>query len=76
MPARWEGIRNDFPITEKYVYLANAAIAPIPIPVYNELSKFYSEALNYGGTFWNEWAIKVEETRDLYAKLLILLVRE
>jgi cysteine desulfurase / selenocysteine lyase len=70
MPARWEGIRNDFPITEKYVYLANAAIAPIPIPVYNELSKFYSEALNYGGTFWNEWAIKVEETRDLYAKFI------
>lgn len=66
----WDKLRNDFPITKKYVYLANAAIAPIPIPVYNEVSKFYQDILNHGLTLWDEWENKMEKTRDLYAKFI------
>jgi cysteine desulfurase/selenocysteine lyase len=66
----WVKLRDDFPITKKYAYLANAAIAPIPMPVYNEVSKFYQDLLNHGQTFWDEWEIKMEQTSDLYAKFI------
>lgn len=63
-------LRDDFPITKKYTYMANAAIAPVPIPVYNEMLKFYKEMLNHGQTLWDEWENKMEETRALYAKFI------
>ena len=70
MPRNWRRFRDDFPIIKKYVYLANAAISPIPIPVYNKVSTFYQQVLNNGGTYWDEWVTKLEETRDLYAKFI------
>jgi len=66
----WNKLRDDFPIATKYAYLATAAIAPIPMPVYNEVSKFYQEILNHGQTLWDEWESKMEQTRDLYAKFI------
>jgi selenocysteine lyase/cysteine desulfurase len=70
----WVKLRDDFPITKKYTYLANAAIAPIPMPVYNEVLKFYKDILNHGQTSWDEWENKMEETRTLYAKLLVAVI--
>jgi len=70
MPRNWRRFRDDFPIINKYVYLANAAISPIPISVYNEVSTFYQQVLNHGGALWDEWVTKFEETRDLYAKFI------
>jgi cysteine desulfurase/selenocysteine lyase len=70
MARNWRRFRDDFPIIKKYVYLANAAISPIPIPVYNKVLTFYQQLLNNGGTLWDEWVTKLEETRDLYAKFI------
>src|SRR5918992_2080901 len=67
---KWNKLRDDFAVTKKYVYLANAAIAPIPVPVYNKVSEFYSEVLNYGETSWDQWVGKTEETKDLCAKFI------
>src|SRR5918999_6610469 len=67
---KWNKLREDFAVTKKYVYLANAAIAPIPVPVYNKVSEFYSEVLNHGETSWNQWVGKTEETKDLCAKFI------
>jgi selenocysteine lyase/cysteine desulfurase len=66
----WNKLRDDIAVTKKYVYLANAAIAPIPVPVYNKVSQFYSEVLNHGETSWNQWIDKTEETRDICAKFI------
>jgi cysteine desulfurase / selenocysteine lyase len=66
----WNKVREDFPITKKYTYLANAAIAPIPVLVYNEVLKFYQDVLNHGQTSWGKWEARMEETRDLYAKFI------
>ena len=46
------------------------AIAPIPMPVYNEVSRFYQDVLNHGQTLWEDWEIKMEQTRDIYAKFI------
>ncbi|MFL6489664.1 MAG: aminotransferase class V-fold PLP-dependent enzyme [Nitrososphaera sp.] len=66
----WNKLRDDIAVTKKYVYLANAAIAPIPVPVYNKVSEFYNEVLNHGETSWNKWIEKTEETRDICAKFI------
>src|SRR5918912_3082358 len=69
MPS-WDRIREDFPVTEKYTYLSNAAISPIPRQVLEEISKFHQEMSMHGGAFWEIWAEKMEQTRDLYAKFI------
>jgi len=66
----WDKLREDFPVTKRYTYLANAAITPIPVPVYNEVSKYYYDILNHGRTLWDEWEAKMEQTRDLFAKFI------
>jgi cysteine desulfurase/selenocysteine lyase len=70
MPKNWDRLREDFPITKSYTYLANAAITPIPLPVYTEILKFYQGALYHGGTIWSDWIDAMEETRDLYSKFI------
>jgi selenocysteine lyase/cysteine desulfurase len=69
MPS-WDRIREDFPVTEKYIYLSNAAISPIPKQVLEESSKFYQELSEHGGALWEVWAEKMEQTRDIYAKFI------
>ncbi|MBV9668466.1 MAG: aminotransferase class V-fold PLP-dependent enzyme, partial [Nitrososphaeraceae archaeon] len=67
---RWDRIRDDFPVTEKYTYLSNAAISPIPKQVLEESLKFYQELSEHGGAFWEVWTEKMEQTRDIYAKFI------
>ena len=66
----WNQFRDDFLSTKKYVYLDNAVIAPIPKPVYKEVLHVCEEFLNYGGTLWDKWTTKMEQTRELYAKFI------
>ncbi len=66
----WNKFRDDFPTTKKYAYLDNAAIAPIPVPVYKDVLKLYEEFLNHGRTLWDKWNMKMEHTRELYAKFI------
>jgi selenocysteine lyase/cysteine desulfurase len=70
MPKNWDRLREDFPITKSYTYLANAAITPIPLPVYTEILKFYQGAIYHGGTIWSDWIDAMEETRELYSKFI------
>gem|GEM_PF-6975778 len=71
----WVKLREDFPVIKKYTYLANAAIAPIPIQVYNEVSKFYKDILNHGQTLWDEWEIKTNR-QGLYTPNLSELITD
>src|SRR5690349_24632914 len=66
----WDKLREDFPVTRKYCYLANAAIGPIPVTVYNEVSKFYQDAMCHSERLWNDWVVKIQNTKDLYAKFI------
>jgi cysteine desulfurase/selenocysteine lyase len=66
----WNRIREDFPVTNKYSYLANAAISPIPSQVENALSEFYKENMSYGGTQWRKWIDCIEDTRRMYAAFI------
>jgi selenocysteine lyase/cysteine desulfurase len=70
MKLDWIKIRNDFPITKKYSYLNNAAISPIPIPVYREACKFYKNLMDHGGEIWTKYIKVKEETRKRYAEFI------
>ena len=70
MKRDWIKIRNDFPITQKYSYLNNAAISPIPIPVYREACKFYENLMDHGGKIWPKYVKVKEETRKRYAEFI------
>jgi cysteine desulfurase / selenocysteine lyase len=66
----WNRLREDFPVTRKYSYLANAAISPIPIQVQNAVLEFYKENMSYGGTHWQKWIDCIEEARRRYAAFI------
>jgi cysteine desulfurase / selenocysteine lyase len=72
----WDELREDFPVTKRYTYLANAAVTPIPMPVYNEVSKYYDDILNHGSTLWDNWETKMEQTREMFAKFIGAYNRE
>ena len=66
----WDKLREDFPVTRKYCYLANAAIGPIPVTVYDEALKFYKDVLYHSEHLWSSWVTKIQNTKDLYAKFI------
>lgn len=70
MSPDWNKYRDDFPVLQKYSYLNNAAISPIPKTVYQQAVKFYRDSLYYGGTLWNRWEKMIEQTRELYANFI------
>lgn len=67
---QWNRLREDFPVTKKYSYLANAAISPIPSQVEYAVSEFYKENMFYGGTRWQKWIDIIEEARKMYAAFI------
>jgi selenocysteine lyase/cysteine desulfurase len=66
----WDKLREDFPVTRKYSYLANAAIGPIPVTVYNEVIRFYQDIMCHSEHLWNDWVVKIQDTKDQYAKFI------
>ncbi|HZD34084.1 MAG TPA: aminotransferase class V-fold PLP-dependent enzyme [Nitrososphaeraceae archaeon] len=66
----WNKLREDFPITKKYSYLANAAISPIPSQVRSAVLDFYKENMLQGGTYWRNWIDCIEEARQIYASFI------
>jgi selenocysteine lyase/cysteine desulfurase len=72
----WNRLRQDFPVTSKLSYLANAAISPIPTPVRDAVLEFYNDNMICGGTLWEKWMESLEETRRLYAALIGAQIEE
>ncbi|HZB73827.1 MAG TPA: aminotransferase class V-fold PLP-dependent enzyme, partial [Nitrososphaeraceae archaeon] len=66
----WNRLREDFPVTRKYSYLANAAISPIPSQVQNAVSEFYKESMVRGGIPWKKWVDCIEQARRMYAAFI------
>ena len=71
----WDELSEHFAVTKRHTYLAKAAITPIPMPVYNEVSKYYNDILIHGRTLWNESA-KIERTRTCLRNLLEHTIRK
>lgn len=57
-------------VTKRYVYLDNAAVAPICDPAADGLRRYAEEANLHGEIKEPTWSMRVDETRTLAARLL------
>lgn len=66
----WDKWRKQFPVTEKYIYLNHAGIAPLPLCVHQAMEGFLDDATNNGAVNSNHWSATAEVCRANAAKLI------
>ncbi|MCC6711749.1 MAG: aminotransferase class V-fold PLP-dependent enzyme [Candidatus Dadabacteria bacterium] len=64
-----EKYRREFPVTDSYVYLDNAGVAPVPLRVGTAVAEFLKEASSLGFAGYAKWMESVERVRGLSARL-------
>jgi cysteine desulfurase/selenocysteine lyase len=62
--------RRDFPVTEKYIYLDHAGVAPASLRVKAAVEKFLAESTVYGAFHYPQWAQRVIDVRSCCARLI------
>lgn len=72
----WAQFRALMPITGKWAYFDNAAVAPLPAPSRDAIEKWAREAAQEGDTVCSKWLRQVEQTRQAAALLLGAAVSE
>jgi len=70
MTLNLEQIRADFPITEDYIYLDNAALFPYPTPVVERVAAKLRERSQFGVHKYSGWLEIVEKARAQVAQLI------
>ncbi|MBI4469776.1 MAG: aminotransferase class V-fold PLP-dependent enzyme [Acidobacteria bacterium] len=63
-------LRALFPITEKFIYLNHAAVAPLSKRVVSAMHEQAEEVARYGTRHWPKWMAGVEGTRRSLARLI------
>ncbi len=63
-------LRQLFPVTNNFIYLNHAAVAPISIPAYEAMQRYTQDLLQHGLVHWREWGQEVEKVRGLAARLI------
>lgn len=63
-------IRQLFPVTNNYVYLNHAAVAPLSIPVVEAMQRYTYDLREHGLVHWREWGAQVERVREIAARLV------
>lgn len=66
----FELYRREFPVTEKYLYLDHAGVAPLSLRVRSAVERFLKEATDGGAFHYPKWAQQVGATRRACAKLV------
>jgi len=62
--------RRDFPVTEKYIYLDHAGVAPASLRVKTAVEKFLAESAGCGAFHYPHWVQRVIEIRSSCARLI------
>jgi selenocysteine lyase/cysteine desulfurase len=69
-------LRAQFPVTDQYIYLNHAAVAPLPQSVIYAVNRVTQEKGDSGGLHWMDWEEEAEETRKAIAKLINAMPEE
>lgn len=69
-------IRQLFPVTQNYIYLNHAAVAPLPLPVYEAMEQHLRSLREQGLVNWPEWGAAIRRVRGLCAQLINASPRE
>ena len=51
----WQEYRDQFPVTERLVYLNHAAVAPLAKPAADAMKHLADDVLNYGSLHYDQW---------------------
>jgi cysteine desulfurase/selenocysteine lyase len=62
--------RDQFPVTQKYVYLNHAAVAPLARPAAEAMKWLADDALLHGSTHYDEWLATYDGLRRGTARLI------
>lgn len=63
-------LRALFPVTQNYVYLNHAAVAPISQPVYARMQEYTRDLLDAGFANFRHWLGEVRRVRELAARFV------
>ena len=69
-PDRWDIYRKWMPVSDRWAYFDHAAVAPLPQPTADAISKWCQQATQEGDTVWLEWNRGVERVHDLTASMI------
>jgi cysteine desulfurase/selenocysteine lyase len=66
----WRQYRDEFPVTERLVYLNHAAVAPLPKTCAKAMQDFADDALRHGSLHYDQWLDTYDGLRRAAARLL------
>lgn len=66
----WEAIREEFPVTRKWIYFNHAGVAPIPLRTSTAIEAAAQEAATHGACLYDRWMEQVEGVRRQCAGLI------
>ena len=66
----WKEYRDQFPVTEKLIYLNHAAVTPLPRPAAEAMQGLAQDALEYGSLHYDKWLDTYERVRVAAARLI------
>jgi cysteine desulfurase / selenocysteine lyase len=66
----WREYRDQFPVTERFVYLNHAAVAPLAKPAADAMKHLADDVLHYGSFHYDRWLDAYQGVRDSAARLI------
>lgn len=69
-PIGWDDFRRQMPITRRWAYFDHAAVSPIPQPARTALVDWAEQASTEGDTRSAAWSRRLEEVRQLAARMI------
>jgi cysteine desulfurase / selenocysteine lyase len=66
----WDGIRRQFPVTERFAYLNSAAAGPVSRASFEAASGYYEKMMSDGDVHWNRWLADRETIRKKIAQFI------
>jgi cysteine desulfurase / selenocysteine lyase len=66
----WREYHDQFPITERFVYLNHAAVAPLSKPAADAMKHLADDVLRYGSFHYDQWLDAYQGVRDSAARLI------
>jgi len=66
----WRRYRDQFPVTERLIYLNHAAVAPLPRPCAEAMQWLAQDALDFGSLHYDKWLDTYEQLRVAAARMI------
>lgn len=66
----WREYRHQFPVTERFIYLNHAAVAPLSLPAADAMRNLTNDVLSNGSFHYSQWLDAYQGLRDSSARLI------